>query len=849
LLHEEDDDAFAIEFAQVQDPAVERRDRPSDGSLSRSVSAGSLFRRIELHSVGWYPIYVESGEPVAFDRFGAGLASPRPEDERLVSGRGRYTADVTEKGDRHAVFVRSPHAHACIRSIDCEAARRHPGVALVLTGEDLAARDVGALTFASVVSENDGTPMQPSPRHPLALSRVLHVGDPVALVVAEDVETARDASELVEVDFEELPALVDPVEACDKAAPRLRPERPDNVVGRFTAGRHEDVARAIAAAAHVTRLRCVNNRLAVNPMEPRAVRASYEEVGGYTLTSGYQAPHLARDVVSKALGVAPGDVRVVVGDMGGGFGTRIAPYAEDVALLYAARVLQGAVVWQATRSELFLSDHHARDHVSETVLAFDGEGRILAARFDVVANLGAHANYFGANAPTHTGNRVATGVYDIPAVAIDVRVVTTNTVPTGPYRGAGRPEAIYRLERAMDVAAAEMGRNPVELRRRNLVRAEAMPYATAAGARYDSGDFEAVLDAALALSEEEGAEGRRVEAAGRGMLFGRGLACHIDTTSSMVPAETVKVAILHNGRVEILSGVQEMGQGLKTTFAQMAASRLGIPLGSVVVIQGDTAVVREGQGSYGSRSLYIGGSALALALDRLVDAMGTSLGSAWRPAGEGAQERHGVFVHELSGRRMGMAEALAETGLPRLQAEATFRAENCFPNGCYVCEVEIDPETGRIAVTRFVAVDDVGTVMHPKIVHGQIHGGIAQGIGQAILEDCHFDEEGQLVSGSFMDYAMPRASDLPLFDVGSVTTLSPTNPLGAKGGGESGSIGAPPALVNAVVDALGVFGIRHIDMPIRSQTIWRAIAAAHAAGLGGTARSDSSVPPPGDSDD
>ncbi len=750
-------------------------------------------------------------------RFGAGLSSGRVEDLRLVTGQGRYAANLP--GDLHAAFVRSPYSHARILGIDLSEALSMPGVRLVLTGRDLSEHGVRPLPFAKVLQREDGAPMASPARWPLAVEEVHYVGDPVAVVVADDAAKARDAAEAVQVNYEELACVVDLETAVEMGAVRASLELRDNLAADFRLGDAVEVDAAIAAAPHVTRLRVVNNRVIVNPMELRSAVASYDPDEGFVWNGATQTPHLSQAILAEVLGVGEESVRVVVGDMGGAFGARIVPDPEDAALLCAARQLRRSVKWQSDRSEQFLSDTHARDHLTECTLATDNQGRILAARFDVLANMGAYLSYFGANIATHTGNRVATGVYDIPLLHVNVKVVLTNTVPTGPYRGAGRPEAIHRLERVLDVAASELGIDPVEIRRRNLVRPDSMPYTAASGATYDSGDFGALMDRALVLSDSQGVTGRREDARRRGMLFGRGVACHIDTTSSMVPSETVEVAFTRNGSVEIYCGVQAMGQGLETTFSQMASIRLGVPLDAVQVFQGDTSVVAtKGQGSYGSRSLYIAGSALALALDRLADearhALGEHLGVAPEQIGESA----GLFV--IAGQQpISLSEAMGMIGNSRLSATASFETVNCYPSGCYICEVEIDPETGVVQVTRFVAVDDVGTVMHPTIVHGQTRGGIVQGIGQALWEACRYDDAGQLSTGSLMDYALPRASDLPEIIVDFLPTRSPTNPLGAKGGGESGTIGAPPAVVNAVVDALQPYGVTHLDMPISPQAI------------------------------
>lgn len=750
-------------------------------------------------------------------RFGAGLSSRRVEDLRLVTGRGRYAANLP--ADLHAAFVRSPYPHARVLGLDVGDALSMPGVRLVLTGADLADLGVRPFPFAKVLRRADGQPMASPARWPLAIDEVHYVGDPVAVVVADDAAKARDAAEAVQVEFEEIAHVVDLATATDAGAVCASSELADNLAAVFLLGDAAAVDAAIAAAPHVTGLRVINNRVIVNPMELRSAVASYDQAEGFVWNGATQTPHLSQTILADVLGVGEERVRVVVGDMGGAFGARIVPYPEDAALLCAARQLGRSVKWQSDRSEQFLSDTHARDHLTDCTLATDLDGRILAARFDVLANMGAHLSYFGANIATHTGNRVATGAYDIPLLNVNVKVVFTNTVPTGPYRGAGRPEAIYRLERVLDVAAAELGIDPVEIRRRNLVKTESMPYTTASGATYDSGDFGALMDRALTLSDADGLAARRDDASRRGMLLGRGVACHVDTTSSMVPSETVEVAFTRNGLVEVYCGVQAMGQGLETTFSQMASTRLGVPIDAVQVFQGDTSVVTtKGHGSYGSRSLYIAGSALALALDRLAGETLQALGEHLGVAPQRIEEKDGLFVAP-DARPISLSEAIGLIGIPRLTAAATFEAANCYPSGCYVCEVEIDPETGVVQVTRFVAVDDVGAVMHPMIVHGQTRGGIVQGIGQALWERCRYNGAGQLSTGSLMDYTLPRASDLPEIVVELLPTRSPTNPLGAKGGGESGTIGAPPAVVNAVVDALRPFGVMHLDMPISAEAI------------------------------
>ncbi len=533
-----------------------------------------------------------------------------------------------------------------------------------------------------------------------------------------------------------------------------------------------------------------------------------------------------RVLASEVLHITEDRLRILVSDMGGSFGARIAPYPEEALVLYAARKLARPVRWQAERTELFLAEHHGRDHESDCALALDADGRILALQADVLANMGAYLSYFGPAIATHTGNRVATGVYLVPALHIRVRCILTNTVPTGPYRGAGRPEAIYRLERLLDIAAAEIGMDPVELRQRNLVPRHAMPYRTAAGATYDSGDFNEVLDSAVRSADWADFPKRRAAARHRGRLRGRGIACHIDTTSGLEPSETVTVEADAEGVITLLSGTQAMGQGLATAYAQMAAARLGLAIGAITVLQGDTDHVASGIGSYGSRSLVIGGAAVARGVERLIEQGRKVAAQRLEAAEQDIEFADGHFFIVGTDRSVSLSELARSAQSGRLVAEDTATAPFCFPNGCCIAEVEIDMETGTTELVHLLAVDDVGTVVNPMIVHGQIHGGSAQGVGQALLERCHYDPgSGQLITGSLLDYCLPRADDLPAFQCfTNLSTAATTNMLGAKGAGECGVVGTPPAIVAAVVDALRDYGVYHLDMPIRSETIWRAIA-------------------------
>ncbi len=762
------------------------------------------------------------------ERFGAGQSPRRVEDERLLTGRGRFIGDQVFPGELAMVVIRSPHAHAELGAVNVSSAKAMPGVAGVFTAEDLVRDGIGPIGFAAVIGGPDNGRMAAPPRFLLAHERVRYVGDPVAIVVADRIDRAKDAAEAVGVAFKPLPAVTCLREATLPGAPLLWPKAGGNVAGSFEMGDRSAVADAMAKAHHVVRLALVNNRVVANPMEPRGAVGLYDQATEkFSLYGCCQAPHLMRRLLTREVLRIPEEaLRILVSDMGGGFGARIAPYPEESLVLYAARKLGKPVRWQADRSELFLAEHHGRDHESDCSLAFDANGRVLALEARVLANMGAYLSYFGAAIATRTGNRVATGVYNIPALHITVHCVLTNTASTGPYRGAGRPEAIYRLERLFEVAAAELGIDPVELRRRNLVPRDAIPYRTQAGELYDSGDFGRVLDRALAAADWAGFEHRRAEALMNGRLLGHGLSCHIDTTSGLEPNETASVEVAADGTITLLSGTQAMGQGLATVYTQMAAHRLGVEPAIIAVVQGDTERVPSGVGSYGSRSLMIGGSAIAEGVDALI-AQGRKLAAERLEAAESdIGYAEGRFFIRGTDRGTSLAELAQSVSPKTLSAQGTATAPFCFPNGCCVVEAEIDMETGTIRVVRAVAVDDVGTVINPMIVHGQVHGGTAQGIGQALIERCHYDaSSGQLMTASFMDYCLPRADDLPFFEtVTDATSPATTNRLGAKGAGECGVVGTPPALVAAVIDALRDYGVRQLQMPIRSETIWRILS-------------------------
>ena len=665
----------------------------------------------------------------------------------MLRGTAIFGDDVHEPGEAHAVFLRTPHAHARIVALDVAPARRVPGVIAAFIMADL--DELRPVPFQSPVPAPDGSPATAPKLWPLARETVRHAGEPVAVVIGETAHAARDGAEAITVAYDPLPA-----EVAARAAAATQ------TVALYRLGDAVAVDAAFAAAAHRVVITVRNNRLAPAPMEPCVSLAVWQD-GHFRLSTGVQAPHTARDQLAQVLGIPPADLRIVVPRIGGGFGGRIVGVREDAVLLAAARRLGRPVRWRAERGEMFLGAPHARDHDTDMAGAFDAEGRLLALRADVFVNLGSYPTLFGIPIATTTGNRIVDGVYRVPATQVTVACVLTNTVPTGPYRGAGRPEVVHRIERLLDIAAIRLGLDPAEIRRRNLVPASAMPYRNNAGQFYDSGNYPAVLEAALAASDWAGFPARAADAAARGRRRGRGLCCHIDTTSGLQPHETVEVLLTSEGRFEFLSGTQEMGQSIADTYRALAAAELAVAPERIDIVQGDTARVAGGVGSYGSRSLYIGGSALlqaAAALrGQLAEEAARLLGG---PADSITLDEAGARTRATNA-TLTWAELAARAEPAARRASATFSAPFNFPNGCYVAEVEIDPETGSIEVARFVAVDDVGTVVSPTVVHAQVQGGVAQGVGQALLEECSYDAQGQLLAGSFMDYAMPRAADVP----------------------------------------------------------------------------------------
>jgi carbon-monoxide dehydrogenase large subunit len=764
--------------------------------------------------------------------FAIGQAVPRFEDPRLVRGGGRYVADLILPRMAHAYVLRSPHAHAKIRSIDIAAAKAAPGVVAVLTGEDWEASGFGDLPVPSGRKRRDGSPMYRPRYRALVKDRVRWVGDYVAFVVAETYHQAADAAELIEVDYEPLPAIVSTAGAPLPGAPLVWDDCANNVCFVHLEGDKAATDAAFARADHIVKHHIVINRVTAAPMEPRGSIGDYNPNDGrYTCYTTLQRAHVYRaDLAQQVLKVPESKVRVVAGDIGGSFGMKSAIFNEVALVLLASKLTGRPVKWVSTRSEAFVSDAQGRDNVTDAELALDKKGNFLGLRVKTIANLGA---YIQANGDAFTGNLgTLAGVYRTPAIHADVTAVFTNTNPTRPYRGNGRPEAAYVIERLVDLAADEMGIDPVEIRRRNTIPPEAMPFKTGLTFTYDSGEFEKNMDIALKLGDVAGFEARRAEARKRGRLRGLGLSNTIERAAG-AGFEGAEIRFDRAGTVTLFAGSVTQGQGHETIFKQLVCDRLGLAPDDVHYIQGDTDQVFYGQGTGGSRSATIGGSAFDMAADKILAKAKQVAAHILKVEADDLKFADGIFSTTKTNQTLTIKEVAQEaaepSSLPKgmeagLTASAVYRAfVPNFPNGCHVCEVEIDQDTGAIEIVRYSVVDDVGTVMNPLLLHGQIAGGVAQGVGQMLMEDIHFDAEGQLVSGTFMDYAMPRAGDLSVIQVKSNPVPTKTNPLGVKGAGEAGCVGALPAVGNAVVDALSVLGVRHIEMPATSERIWRAM--------------------------
>ncbi|MDE2474022.1 MAG: xanthine dehydrogenase family protein molybdopterin-binding subunit [Alphaproteobacteria bacterium] len=773
---------------------------------------------------------------------GIGKSVKRREDIRFITGTGRYTDDINRSGQVWAVFVRSPHAHAKIRGIDIRAASRAPGVVGVFTGADVSADKIGNLICGWMIHSKDGSPMKAGVHPVLATERVRYVGDHVAVVIAETKNQARDAAELVEIDYEPLPAVVRLADAQSKSQPQLHDEAPNNTVYQWHLGDKAAVDAAFARAAHRTRLEFVNNRLVPNAIEPRAALAEYDAgTDSYTLHTTSQNPHVTRLVLSAFIGIAPENrLRVIAPDVGGGFGSKIFIYAEEVVCTWAARKTGRPVKWVSDRNESFLADAHGRDHLTIAEAAMDADGKILALHVRTKANLGAYLSTFSSAVPTYLYAPLLSGQYDIPAIYCEVDAVYTNTTPVDAYRGAGRPEAAFVIERLVEVAAREMGIDPAEFRMRNFI--DKFPHQTPVIFAYDAGDYPACMKLAVENADYPGFAARKKASAAKGRLRGIGFSAYIEACgiapSRAVGAigagvggwESAEIRVNATGTVEVLTGSHAHGQGHETTFAQVVSGRLGIPIEQVSVIHGDTDKVQMGMGTYGSRSGPVGASAVYRAVDKVI-AKATKVAARCMEAPEDSIEfADGIFSARGTNRTMKFGEVALQAYVahkfdpteiePGLKESAFYDPPNfTFPSGVHIAEVEIDPETGKTKIERWTAVDDFGNLINPMIVEGQVHGGVAQGVGQAMLEHTVYDDNGQLLTASFMDYCMPRAGDLPSFDVGITNTPCPSNPLGVKGCGEAGAIAAPAALINAITNALGH---EDIDMPATPYAVWRA---------------------------
>ena len=781
---------------------------------------------------------------------GIGASLKRREDVRFLTGRGTYTDDLNRPGQAHVAFLRSQVANAKINGIDASAAEAAPGVIRVFTGADTDAAELGGLPCGWLVTDRHGEPMK-EPKHPILVSGYArHVGDPIAAIVAESLHEARDAAERIVVDFEELPPVVDMDSALAGGA-RVHADLPDNLCFDWVFGDEEATNAAFESAAHVTRIEFANNRLVPNAMEPRAGIGEYNEANGeYTLYTTSQNPHVIRLLMGAfVLSIPEHKLRIVAPDVGGGFGSKIYHYAEEALLTWASREVGRPLKWTSDRSEAFVSDAHARDHETVAELALDSNGQFLGLRADTKANMGAYLSTFAPSIPTYLHATLLAGQYATPAIHCRVQAVFTNTVAVDAYRGAGRPEATYVVERLVETAAREMGIDRVELRRRNLVQPDQFPYQTPVALEYDTGDFETVLDTALEISGYDGYEDRKSASEERGMLRGIGLSSYIEACGIAPSAvagalgaraglyEAATIRVNPTGSVSVLTGCHSHGQGHETAFAQLVSEYLGVDTEAVEIVHGDTSKIPFGMGTYGSRSAAVGGPAIVRAAEKIV-AKGKKIAAHLMEASEAdVVFENGEFKVAGTDKStdFGTVALTAyvphnypiETVEPGLEETAYYDPKNfTFPSGTHVCEVEIDPQTGSVTIDRFSAADDFGTVINPMIVHGQVHGGLVQGIGQALVENCVYDEDGQLQSASYMDYTMPRADDVPSFTLELRETACTHNPLGVKGCGEAGAIGSPAAVMNAVHDALASRGVHHVEMPATPARVWRALQDA-----------------------
>ena len=788
---------------------------------------------------------------------GIGASIRRKEDRRFLLGKGSYTDDITLPNQSYAVFVRSMYAHAKITRIDAAAALAAPGVLAVFTSDDVAADKLGGIPCGWLIKSKDGSNMVEPPHPALAQGVARHVGDPIAMVVATSKAAARAAAGLVEIDYDPLPAVGRLADAAAPGAPLVWEEAGGNVCFDWHLGDAAKTDAAFATAAHVVSIDLTNSRVAPNAIEPRAANGSYDAANdAYTLYTTSQNPHLTRLLMAAfTLHVPEHKLRVIAPDVGGGFGSKIFHYAEELLVTWASRRVGRPVKWTAERSEAFATDAHGRDHISHAELALDAADKFIGLRVRTLANMGAYLSTFAPAVPTYLYATLLSGPYDLPAIYAEVKAIFTHTVAVDAYRGAGRPEATYLLERLVDKAARQLGVDRIELRRKNLIRADQFPYQTQVALQYDIGDYHATLDLALAANDHGHYELRRAASAAKGKLRGFGISTYIEACgiapSALVGAlgaraglyEAATVRVHPTGSVTVLTGSHSHGQGHETTFAQLVAEKLGVSTDAVDIVHGDTDRIPFGMGTYGSRSAAVGGSAIVKALDKIID-KGKKIAAHLLEASPGDIELvDGNYRVVGTDRTKAFGEiAFAayvphnypiDTVEPGLEESAFYDPKNfTFPGGTHLVEVEVDPETGVVEVVDVAIADDVGVIINPMIVDGQAHGGLAQGIGQALYEEVRYDAEGQLTNGTYMDYCMPRAADLPSFKVGNHVTACTHNPIGVKGVGEVGAIGVPPAVINAVLDALHPLGVTDISMPATPEKVWRAIKAARAAGKG-----------------
>ncbi len=775
---------------------------------------------------------------------GIGASVKRKEDYRFLVGQGNYTDDINRPNQTYTYMLRSSSAHAKF-SLDITKASEADGVVKIFVGTDM---DVGSIPCGWQVDSKDGTPMREPAHPPIAKDKVRYVGEIIAVIIAETLEDAKNAAELIDVNYEDIPVIIDMQEALNNANGLVHDEIESNVCYDWEIGDSEAVDKAISEAAHITTLDVRNNRLIPNAMETRSAIGDYEHsTGQYTLYTTSQNPHVIRLLMGAfVLGLPEHKLRVIAPDVGGGFGSKIFHYAEESIVTWASNQIRRPVKWTSDRSEAFISDAHGRDHVTSVKLALDKDGKFLALKVDTLANMGAYLSTFASSVPTYLYATLLAGTYTTPAIHCNVKSIFTNTVPVDAYRGAGRPEATYLIERIVDKAAREMGISQVDIRRKNFIPVDAFPYQTPVALQYDSGNYNATLDAALKKADYDGFEARKAASAKKGMLRGIGFSTYLEACgiapSAVVGSlgaraglfECAEVRVHPTGSVTVFTGSHSHGQGHETTFAQLVSEKLGISTDMVEISHGDTNNIPFGMGTYGSRSLAVGGEAIVKAMDKVIAKAKKIAAHIMEASADDIELNNGNFEIAGTDKSMSLADISLAAYVPHnypheelepgLDEKAFYDPLNfTYPGGCHICEVEINPNTGEVKVEGMTAVDDVGKVINPMIVEGQIHGGLAQGIGQALLENAAYDSNGQLLSGSYMDYAMPRADNFVDFKVGNEVTLCTHNSLGVKGCGEVGAIGSPPAVINAVVDALSELGVDDISMPATSEKVWSAI--------------------------